>query len=61
MSRRRPDPVLLVSGLVTVGLGLLLLADAQWWVELSMGWLAAALAAAVGLMLVVSGLADRDG
>jgi hypothetical protein len=60
MTRGRPEPVPLVSGLATVGLGVLLLADAQGWITLSMGWFTAALAAAVGLALMVSGLADRD-
>ena len=55
--RRGVDIPALVGGLVTVGLGLLLLLDRASVLHLGFGWLWPALLAAVGTFLVASGLA----
>jgi peptidoglycan/LPS O-acetylase OafA/YrhL len=58
---RRPlkvDVLLLASGAVIAVLGALVLFDSTDEIDLSLGWVAVALTAAVGLILVVSGLAD---
>ena len=57
---RRLDPVSLISGLACLVLGALLLCDAEGWVEVGAGWLGAALAAALGCVLLASGLAARS-
>lgn len=56
---RRPDSVTLVAGVSVALLGGLLLATESGAVELTFGWLGAALAAVVGVLLLVSGLGDR--
>ena len=56
---RRFEPVSLVAGLATSSLGLLLLLEDGGGVELSGGWLAAVVCAAIGAVLVASGLASR--
>jgi hypothetical protein len=52
------DRVSLASGAVIAVLGALVLLDSTNDIELSLGWIAVALTAAVGLILVVSGLTD---
>jgi hypothetical protein len=54
-----PDPVGLVGGAVSVALGVVLLLEAEERIALGPGWLAVALCAGIGLVLVVSGLSDR--
>jgi hypothetical protein len=53
------EPVSLVAGLAMSSVGLLLLLDNGGSVDLTGGWLAAVICAAVGAILVVSGLASR--
>jgi hypothetical protein len=57
----RADLISLVSGAVVVALGALVLLDSSDAVELSLGWIAVALTAAVGAILLLSGLVDGDG
>lgn len=57
---RRPDMVLLVSGAAIAALGGLLILDQSGTVDLDAGWIGAAFAATVGVILVISGLLDRD-
>jgi hypothetical protein len=57
----RPDPVLLASGAVTAALGVLVLLDSSGALTFSAGWSAAVLSAALGLLLLVSGLAKGGG
>jgi hypothetical protein len=57
----RPDPVSLVSGTVVAVLGIVLLVDSAGAVDLSLGWMAVALTAAVGAILLLSGLAGNGG
>lgn len=54
------DVVSLVGGVATVLLGTLLLFDQSGEVDLTFGWFFAAVCAAVGATLAVSGLAARD-
>jgi hypothetical protein len=56
----RPDAVTLAAGASIAALGGLLLLSTSGVVDLSPGWLAAALTAAVGVILLVSGLV-REG
>jgi hypothetical protein len=60
LSERSVDTVALVAGLAIGGLGVVLLLDQLDAIELSFGWLGAAVAAAVGVALLASGL-DRPG
>ena len=55
--KRGVDIPALVGGLVTVGLGLLLLLDRVSVLHLGFGWLWPVLLAAVGTFLIASGLA----
>ena len=55
----KPDPVSLAGGVGIAALGGVLVLDRTGAVNLDWGWLAAALAAVAGLVLLVSGLADR--
>ena len=57
----RVDLVSLWSGAVIAALGLLVLLDSSDAVDLTLGWMAVALTAAVGAILVLSGLAGGDG
>lgn len=59
MSGRPVDRVSLVAGLALGGLGVLLLLDQLDALELSFGWLGAALAATLGIVLLASGLQER--
>ena len=58
--KRGFDLVSLVGGLATVLLGTLLLLDQSGELDLTFGWFLAAVCAAVGATLAVSGLAERD-
>jgi hypothetical protein len=57
----RADLISLASGAVVAALGALVLLDSSDAVELSLGWIAVALTAAVGAILLLSGLVDGDG
>lgn len=52
----RPDTLALVAGAAVAALGGLLLADQAGALELDLGWFGAALAATLGVILLVSGL-----
>jgi hypothetical protein len=52
----RLDLVSLASGAVIAALGALVLLDSSGALDLSLGWIAAALTAALGAILLVSGL-----
>ena len=58
--RRSPDPVSLVAGLVLLAFGGVLLADATDVVELRFAALAPIVCAALGAILLASGLSRRD-
>jgi len=58
MSRRRIDPVSLAAGLAVAALGTLLMVDQQDVIELGFGWLGAATAAVLGVILLVGGLEE---
>ena len=53
----RPDLVSLASGAVIAALGALVLLDSAGAVQLTVGWLAVAITAGIGTILVVSGIA----
>jgi hypothetical protein len=55
----RPEPVSLVAGVAIAALGGLLIADQAGALSLDWGWAGAALAAAAGLILMVSGLVGQ--
>jgi hypothetical protein len=57
---RRPDVPTLVAGLALLTLGALLLLDAENAIELRLGALAPIACAAVGAVLLASGLSRRD-
>lgn len=57
---RRVDSVSLVAGLAFVAVGALLLLDQEGVVELSLGIAGALIAAAVGAILIASGLGVGD-
>ena len=59
MRRRELDVTSLVAGLVIAGLGALLLLDRTDTIDLRFGWFWPALTAAVGAVLLASGL-TRD-
>lgn len=59
MSPRRLDPASLVAGLVVCGLGVVLLLDQLEVLALSFGYVAPALLATVGAILLAAGLAGR--
>ena len=50
------DVVSLASGAVIAALGALVLLDSSGALDLSLGWIAAALTGAVGVILLLSGL-----
>jgi hypothetical protein len=54
----RVDLVSLASGAVIVALGVLVLLDSSDAIEVSVGWASVALAAAVGVIVLLSGLVD---
>ena len=53
----RPDRVSLASGAVVAALGAFVLLESSGALDLSLGWIAVALTAGVGTILLVSGLA----
>jgi hypothetical protein len=53
------DLASLASGAVLAALGALVLLDSSDTIDLSLGWAAAALAGAVGVMLLLSGLLEN--
>lgn len=57
---RRPDVPTLVAGLALLALGALLLLHSQGAIELRLGALAPIACAAVGAVLLASGLSRRD-
>ena len=56
---RRPDPATLVAGLVLAVFGFVLLLDSQGTIELSLAAFAPLACAALGSVLVASGLSRR--
>lgn len=58
---RRFDSVSLTAGLVVIGLGGLLLLDQEDVVDLTLGLVGALVAATIGTILLVSGLAGEEG
>lgn len=60
LTARRPDVPTLVAGLALLTLGALLLLDAEGALELSLGALAPIACAAVGAVLLASGLTRGD-
>ncbi|MEX2196230.1 MAG: hypothetical protein WD844_13170 [Thermoleophilaceae bacterium] len=56
---RRPDTTSLVAGIAIMALGTLLLLDRMDDLDLGFGWFLPLLAATVGVILLVSGLASR--
>ena len=58
---RRIDRVSLTAGLVVIGLGGLLLLDQEDVIDLTLGLAGALVAATIGTILLVSGLAGEDG
>jgi peptidoglycan/LPS O-acetylase OafA/YrhL len=56
MSREVRDPVSLVAGVTFLALGVLLVLDQAGALDLTFGWIGAVLAAALGVILVASGL-----
>ena len=53
------DLLSLASGAVIAALGVLVLIDSSDAVDVSFGWAAVAVTAAVGVILLLSGLVDR--
>ena len=51
----RPDLVSLASGAVIAALGALVLLDSSGALDVSLGWIAVALTAAIGTILLMSG------
>ena len=58
--RRRPDPPALVAGIALLGLGGLLWLDELGVVRLGVGWVAPAICAVVGAVLLTTGLSRRS-
>jgi uncharacterized protein (DUF697 family) len=56
--KRRVDSVSLVAGVAIVAVGVLLLLDQKDVVDLSLGLAGAIVAAAIGAILIASGLAE---
>jgi uncharacterized YccA/Bax inhibitor family protein len=54
------DRVSLVAGVAIMVLGGLLVLDQAGAISLTPGWIGAAVAATVGVILLVSGIADRE-
>ncbi len=59
MRRRRPDVPALVAGLVLIGFGVVLALDATGAIDLTFAALAPIACAAVGAVLLASGLSRR--
>jgi hypothetical protein len=58
--RVKPDLLSLASGAVIAALGALVLLDSAGTLDISLGWIAVALTASIGTILLVSGLVDGD-
>ena len=56
--RMRVDPVSLGAGSVLAFVGSLILLDTSGALDVSLGWIAVVLTAAVGSILLISGLVD---
>jgi len=56
----RTDPVSLASGAAIAALGALVLLDSSGALDVSLGWIAVALSAALGVIVLVSGFAKDD-
>ena len=56
---RRPDPTSLVAGIAVLALGVLLLLDASGTLDLRFGVLAPVACAAMGAILLASGMTRR--
>ncbi len=56
MRERRPDRTLIVAGLVTVALGTLLLLDRTGAIDVRFNYMAPAVLAAIGVVLLTAGL-----
>jgi hypothetical protein len=54
----RVDLVSLASGAVIVALGALVLLDSSGAVDISLGWMSVALTGAIGVIVLLSGLAS---
>jgi hypothetical protein len=54
------DVVSLASGAVIAALGALVLLDAEGGVDLSLGWIAVIVTAAIGIIFLISGLAGWE-
>lgn len=61
MKRERTDLVVAVAGVTAIVVGALLLVDQASDGGIGAGWLAAIAAAAAGVVLVASGIWDREG
>jgi hypothetical protein len=59
--RMRADLLSLASGAVIAALGALVLLDSAGAIDISLGWIAVALTASVGAILLLSGLVDGGG
>ncbi len=57
---RRPDSTSLVAGIAIMAYGTLLLLDRSGDLDLGFGWFLPLLAATVGVILLISGLATRE-
>ena len=60
MTREVRDPVSLVAGAVFLAVGALLVLDQAGAIELTVGWVGAVMAAALGAILVASGLSGSE-
>jgi hypothetical protein len=60
VSREVSDPVSLVAGVMFLALGVLLILDQAGAIELTFGWIGAVMAAALGAVLVASGLSGPE-
>jgi hypothetical protein len=56
----RVDLLSLASGVIVIALGAVVLFDSSDAVEVPLGWLAVAVTAAVGLVLLISGMVESD-
>ena len=58
MRERRPDRTLIVAGLATVALGTLLLLDRIGTIDVRFNYMAPAVLAAIGVVLLTAGLSE---
>ncbi len=59
--RLRIDTLSLGAGAAIAGVGVLVLLDSSGALGLSLGWMAVALSAAIGVIFILSGLARQPG